>query len=88
MEDRHTVVASLLPSCSDGVQRSYAAVFDGHNGIITAELAATRLHTMLAAEPAVKAATGARTSGSLVASETKAISDAMQRCFLQVRAGC
>jgi hypothetical protein len=88
MEDRHAVVAALQ-AAPDGVQRSYAAVFDGHNGIVTAELAAARLHAMLAADPAVRGAAGVRAPPAAVASEAAAVGGALERCFLQVggRAG-
>ncbi len=48
MEDRHTIVANYSPIGRggfpepDGVLRSYAAVFDGHNGSLSAEEAASR----------------------------------------------
>lgn len=59
MEDRHTIVSpfSLLGSDGnvlpeDGIARSFAAVFDGHNGTLAADIAANRLHDILAREPA------------------------------------
>lgn len=64
MEDRHTIVSSLLPLSSthvplqDGVPRSFAAVYDGHNGAMAAEHAAERLHHLLAGEPALRTCTG------------------------------
>ena len=48
MEDRHTIVANFQPSgpaasaMDAGVQRSFAGVYDGHNGAQTAEEAAAR----------------------------------------------
>jgi hypothetical protein len=42
------------------VFRSYAAVFDGHNGAGAAEHAADRLHHVLAAEAALRTCTGGR----------------------------
>ena len=48
MEDRHIVIASYQPHSgsgaplSDGVVRSFAAVFDGHNGCNAAEHACNR----------------------------------------------
>ena len=48
MEDRHTIVANFEPtgdaaSAADpGVLRSFAGVYDGHNGSQTAEEAAAR----------------------------------------------
>lgn len=41
MEDRHTVVASYSP-VADGVSRSWAGVYDGHNGDEAAELCCNR----------------------------------------------
>ena len=64
MEDRHCIVHCLRPMSSsgqplqDGVQRSLAAIYDGHNGTRAADTAATRLHTLLAAEPALRTHTG------------------------------
>lgn len=48
MEDRHTVVTSFHPlgrggvPCPDGVNRSFAAVYDGHNGSRAAEECSSR----------------------------------------------
>lgn len=48
MEDRHTIVANYEPSgaaaaaADAGVPRSFAGVYDGHNGSQTAEEAAAR----------------------------------------------
>ena len=48
MEDRHTIVASYKTIGSggtyldDGVMRSFAAVYDGHNGSKAAEEASAR----------------------------------------------
>ena len=41
MEDRHTVIASYSPA-ADGVSRSFAAVYDGHNGDEAAEFCCNR----------------------------------------------
>jgi hypothetical protein len=38
--------------------RSYAAIFDGHNGAGAAEVAAQQLHTHLMSHPGVRAMTG------------------------------
>ena len=52
MEDRHTIVANFRPlgpaaSAMDaGVLRSFAGVYDGHNGAQTAEEAAARCPLM------------------------------------------
>lgn len=44
MEDRHTIIPDYRPAgpADDAVLRSYAAVFDGHNGAESAEHAASR----------------------------------------------
>ena len=44
MEDRHTIIADymLAGPADDAVPRSYAAVFDGHNGVDSAEHASSR----------------------------------------------
>ena len=52
MEDRHTIVANFRPSgaaasaMDAGVLRSFAGVYDGHNGAQTAEEAAARCAIM------------------------------------------
>ncbi|MEW5306475.1 MAG: hypothetical protein WDW36_008937 [Sanguina aurantia] len=89
MEDRHTVVASLrllspagLPLLDDGVQRSLAAVYDGHNGSRAAELAASRLHLLLAADPALRYFTGdSKAERSSQELEESAVTGAMCRAF-------
>lgn len=57
MEDRHTVIASYSPS-ADGISRSFAAVYDGHNGARAAEHCSSRLHVVLASNPAMGTCTG------------------------------
>ena len=42
----------------DDTSRSFAAVYDGHNGTLAADHAADRLHLILAAEPALRTCTG------------------------------
>lgn len=48
MEDRHTLVASYTPTgpsgvpCPDGINRSFVAIYDGHNGVKTAEQCSSR----------------------------------------------
>ncbi len=48
MEDRHTIVANYAPtgaaaaSADAGILRSFAGVYDGHNGSQTAEEAGAR----------------------------------------------
>lgn len=51
---------SAAPQLQDGVPRCFAAVYDGHNGVLAAEHAADRLHHLLAAEPALRTCTGKR----------------------------
>ncbi|BDA43649.1 Protein phosphatase 2C homolog 3 [Coccomyxa sp. Obi] len=87
MEDRHTIVANYSPTAtgglpdSDGVLRSYAAVFDGHNGSQSAEEAASRLHKVLAAERGFAGCTG--TAGAPAAeAEAAAMSGALESAFL------
>jgi hypothetical protein len=59
MEDRHTVVASFVPlgaaglPLNDGVYRSFAGVYDGHNGAKSAEECAARLHMVGLGRPAL-----------------------------------
>ncbi len=40
------------------MQRSLAAIYDGHNGTRAADTAASRLHMLLAADPALRTSTG------------------------------
>ena len=48
MEDRSAVVASFTPQSAaggpmrDGVLRSFAAIYDGHNGALSATYCSTR----------------------------------------------
>ncbi len=64
MEDRHCIVQCLRPLSAsgqplqDGVQRSLAAIYDGHNGTRAADTAASRLHMLLAADAALRTHTG------------------------------
>ncbi|KAL4519818.1 hypothetical protein Ndes2526B_g01618 [Nannochloris sp. 'desiccata'] len=64
MEDRHIVEEPMVPRGSSGAPipdntpRSFAAVYDGHNGTLAADHAADRLHFILAAEPAFRTCTG------------------------------
>ena len=64
MEDRHIIVEAMVPRGSSGAPmqddtlRSYAAVYDGHNGTLAADHAADRLHLILATEPALRTCTG------------------------------
>ena len=43
--------------------RCFAAVYDGHNGVLAADHAADRLHTLLAQEPALRTCTGGGPGG-------------------------
>jgi len=64
MEDRHITEEPLIPRGSSGAPipdntpRSFAAVYDGHNGTLAADHAVDRLHFILAAEPAFRTCTG------------------------------
>jgi serine/threonine protein phosphatase PrpC len=64
MEDRHIIQEPLIPRGSSGAPipddtpRSFAAVYDGHNGTLAADHAADRLHFILATEPAFRTCTG------------------------------
>ncbi|KAL6761608.1 phosphatase 2C-like domain-containing protein, partial [Haematococcus lacustris] len=87
-EDRHVMIASWRPLGSngrplpdDGVERSYSAVFDGHNGSRAAEEAAGRLHTLIAAEPALRTATGCKGPSSMMAAEEEAMRIALVKSF-------
>lgn len=60
MEDRHVTIPTYQAvnegnrPVEDGVVRTYAAVFDGHNGAQAADIACCQLHRLLAAEPALR----------------------------------
>lgn len=90
MEDRHVIIASFCPQSSagqplhDGVHRSYAAIFDGHNGERAAEVAASRLHTRLAQEPALRMYTGSSGPPAAMAAEIKALAAAVKKAFRDV----
>lgn len=90
MEDRHCIVQCLRPIGSggqplqDGVQRSLAAIYDGHNGTRAADTAASRLHMLLAADPALRTSTGELGPPAVMESEEGAISQALRRSFRHV----
>ena len=61
-QDRHVVIKELMPDPNEpwaadasGIERGYAAVFDGHKRSECAEMAAARMHPYLAkcAPPAI-----------------------------------
>eukprot|EP00891_Asterochloris_glomerata_P003379 jgi/Astpho2/3379/Aster-x1143 len=83
MEDRSAVVASFTPQSAaggpmrDGVLRSFAAIYDGHNGAHSATYCSTRLHALLAAHPALRGATG---TGHSPTQEAAVDSEILTRC--------
>ncbi|KAK9845926.1 hypothetical protein WJX81_006154 [Elliptochloris bilobata] len=83
MEDKHTVVSSFKPlGVEDGVERSYFAVFDGHNGEQSASEASSRLHAVLAQDTAFAQCRGE--PGASAEAETAAMRSAMTRTFAVV----
>ncbi|KAK9914952.1 hypothetical protein WJX75_002812 [Coccomyxa subellipsoidea] len=88
MEDRHVIIANYQPTGtqgahdSDGIPRSYAAVFDGHNGSQSAEEACSRMHVLLAAERGFAGCTAA--DGLRGLSEESAMRHALESAFLAV----
>ena len=51
MEDRHTIISAFTPlsfasaPLPDGVERSFAAIYDGHNGSKAAEYACSQVRS-------------------------------------------
>lgn len=68
----------------DGRLRSYAAVFDGHNGAEAADIAAGQLHRLLAAEPALRDVPQG-TTGTVAQRFSWPVIEALKRAFLKVR---
>ncbi|KAK9794905.1 hypothetical protein WJX73_003566 [Symbiochloris irregularis] len=85
MEDYAQVIASFQlvnragATVSDGVVRSFAGVFDGHNGALAAEHACRRLHKLLAADAALERCTGEPGASP---AESMAAVGALERAFL------
>lgn len=88
MEDRHVKLNDLVfrekettnVDLNDGVQRNFAAVYDGHNGTLAADHAQERLHAILGTEPAITSCTGHGPPTSL-AQEEERIQKALVRAF-------
>eukprot|EP00879_Flechtneria_rotunda_P000997 GHRR01001131.1.p1 GENE.GHRR01001131.1~~GHRR01001131.1.p1 ORF type:complete len:866 (+),score=406.00 GHRR01001131.1:371-2968(+) len=68
----------------DGVGRSYAAIFDGHNGAGAAETAARKLHLLLASHPALRLYRGEIGPPAVVRQEEAAVGAALRSAFRQV----
>ncbi|KAF6255923.1 hypothetical protein COO60DRAFT_1702602, partial [Scenedesmus sp. NREL 46B-D3] len=68
----------------DGVGRSYAAIFDGHNGAGAAETAARKLHLLLASHPALRLYRGETGPPAVVKQEEAAVGSALKQAFRQV----
>ncbi|CAL5221222.1 g3373 [Coccomyxa viridis] len=89
MEDRHTILANYEPTgtavaaAEAGVLRSFAGVYDGHNGSQTAEEAAARLHVLLAEERGFASCSG---EAQAAERESTAMRDALERSFLRIDA--
>lgn len=81
MEDRHTVLPDFqLSPRSAGLPHQFAAVFDGHAGSRASELAAARLHDIIADQPEILAAPGVGAPDDL------AVRDGLVRAFLTLDA--
>eukprot|EP00898_Chlorokybus_atmophyticus_P005545 jgi/Chlat1/5992/Chrsp4S06193 len=88
MEDRHAIVPGFtfaprggMAAAQDGLQRSYCAVFDGHNGAKAAEYASRRLHIILGADRSLPFG---GSIGPQRFQEEASVSTAMMRAFEQV----
>eukprot|EP00242_Pyramimonas_sp_CCMP2087_P016246 CAMPEP_0198225132 /NCGR_PEP_ID=MMETSP1445-20131203/99786_1 /TAXON_ID=36898 /ORGANISM="Pyramimonas sp., Strain CCMP2087" /LENGTH=233 /DNA_ID=CAMNT_0043904539 /DNA_START=673 /DNA_END=1371 /DNA_ORIENTATION=- len=86
MEDRHTIVTSYLPeaTAADGVPRSYFGLFDGHNGARAAEMAAYRLHTILATDMSFRSASESGADEAVVAGALTRSFLALEREMLNI----
>eukprot|EP00884_Botryococcus_braunii_P014428 jgi/Botrbrau1/22987/Bobra.0030s0052.2 len=86
MEDYYTVVRNFKPlgpggvPLEDGVLRTFAGLYDGHNGIKAADHANARLHMALAQEAAVRSCTGDGVGGADFVEEG-AMGTALRRVF-------
>ena len=104
MEDRHVVLPRFLPDipkggdrvllgnaglCGDGSRGSYCAVFDGHNGAHAADMAAKRLHLLMASDEALGAwypdrAKDVPSSGEIVKEGYCPVGSSLERNFLEL----
>lgn len=78
MEDRHTIIPEYALSKEDPIQRSFAGVYDGHNGLLAADYAAECLHDYLAADGEFVKCTGVGKEGE---QEEDTVAEALTKTF-------
>eukprot|EP00803_Ostreobium_quekettii_P006847 evm.model.scf_1978.2 EVM.evm.TU.scf_1978.2 scf_1978:2915-7076(+) len=65
---------------ADGVSRCFVGIYDGHNGVMSADMAAARLHRMLADDPVIRMHTG-EGPPAIVRAEEEQITEALKKAF-------
>ncbi|CAD7702016.1 unnamed protein product [Ostreobium quekettii] len=85
MEDRCCLVPNFTPMSrgapvADGVSRCFVGIYDGHNGVMSADMAAARLHRMLADDPVIRMHTG-EGPPAIVRAEEEQITEALKKAF-------
>jgi serine/threonine protein phosphatase PrpC len=84
MEDRHIIIPEYSLSKEDPIQRSFAGVYDGHNGLLAADYAAECLHNYLAADGEFIKCTGVGKEGE---QEEDRVAEALTKTFEVVDKG-
>lgn len=82
MEDRHTIVTDMTQDDDNAASlKSFAGIYDGHNGTIAADHAAKFLHTYIAANPMFQECQGRGDAGSLEEEEEEQMATALTDAF-------